>query len=113
MVKRSAPRRRSNTLANGVGNDINRDKLCKAVLSAAEAAGKQFGDKGLVSYLEAQAIATPSPFLTLLGKVLAEEKLSESAKITRIEIIAPQLEERLVQKTTPAIGALAADENEV
>ncbi|UXM95421.1 hypothetical protein N5853_01900 [Bartonella sp. HY329] len=105
MVKRSAPRRRANTH----GNNIEREKLCKAVLSAAEAAGKQFGDNGLVSYLEAQAIATPSPFLTLLGKVLAEDKLSEGAKITHIEIIAPQLED-VVQN---AIGTLDISEDKV
>lgn len=78
-------------------NMLDREKLCKAVLCAAEAAGEQFGDKGLVSYLEAQAIATPSPFLTLLGKVLADDKIQENAKITHIEIIAPQLKQAAQQ----------------
>jgi len=41
--------------------------LHAAILLAAEAAG---GGGGLVGYLTAQAIASPSSFITLLGKVL-------------------------------------------
>ena len=41
--------------------------LHAAILLAAEAAG---GEGGLVGYLTAQAIASPSSFMTLLGKVL-------------------------------------------
>lgn len=70
---------------------INREKLCKAVMQAADAAGKQFGENGLVSYLEAQAVATPSPFLTLLGKVISDEREVEAPRVTRIEIVAPEI----------------------
>lgn len=46
-------------------------KLLKdAILKAAENAGNKVGGDGLVSYLEAQAIENPAPFLALLGKVL-------------------------------------------
>lgn len=68
----------------------DREKLCQAVLEAAETAGKQFGDQGIVSYLQAQAIATPSPFLTLLSKVLADDRDMVKPRITRIEIVTPQ-----------------------
>lgn len=46
--------------------------LKDAILKAAEAAGENLhgeGD-GLQRYLQAQAIANPGPYLTLLGKVL-------------------------------------------
>jgi len=63
----------------------DREKLCRAVLKAAEAVGKQFVDQGglLAFYLHAQAIATPSSFLALLGKVLANE---QDTAVTRIEL---------------------------
>jgi hypothetical protein len=41
--------------------------LKDAILQAAENAG---GKEGMIGYLEAQAIANPGPFMTLLGKVL-------------------------------------------
>ena len=44
--------------------------LKDAVLIAGENAGNQFGDQGLVSYLQEQAIKNPVAFMTLLGKVL-------------------------------------------
>ena len=44
--------------------------LKEAILLAAENAGNQIGNEGLVSYLEEQAIQHPAAFMTLLGKVL-------------------------------------------
>lgn len=41
--------------------------LKDAILQAATNAG---GREGLIGYLEAQAVANPGPFMTLLGKVL-------------------------------------------
>jgi len=64
--------------------------LDAAIIKAAQEAGKKYGDKGLVSYLEAQAHAAPSPFLTLLGKILAREEEQTIPPITRIEIVAPK-----------------------
>jgi len=50
----------------GVPNK-NTTMLKDAILAAAEAAG---GPGGIVGYLTLQAIETPGPFLTLMGKVL-------------------------------------------
>jgi hypothetical protein len=47
-----------------------------AILLAAEAAG---GEGGLVGYLTAQAIASPSSFMTLLGKVLPTQLQGDAA----------------------------------
>jgi len=66
--------------------------LDAAILKAAQEAGKQYGNEGLVSYLEAQAHAAPSPFLGLLGKILVREEEQRVPSITRIEIVAPQWE---------------------
>lgn len=47
--------------------------LKDAILRAAELAGgpeDSDGNSGLVQYLQAQAIANPGPFMSLLGKVL-------------------------------------------
>ena len=44
--------------------------LKDAIIKAAENAGNEIGGNGLVSYLEAQAVANPAPFMSLLGKVL-------------------------------------------
>lgn len=44
--------------------------LKDAILQAAEKAGNAIGEDGLVSYLQAQAVANPGPFMALLGKVL-------------------------------------------
>lgn len=68
----------------------DREKLCRAVLQAAEAAGKQFGDQGLISYLQAQAVAAPSPFLALLSKVLVSNEDTVESPVMRVEIVAPQ-----------------------
>jgi len=68
---------------------LDRERFRQAVLEAAEAAGKQFGDDGLVSYLEAQAVATPSPFMTLLTKIISDSSDLPQATITKIEIVAP------------------------
>ncbi len=46
-------------------------KLLKdAILEAAEAAGSDTEQGGMVGYLTAQAKANPGPFMALLGKVL-------------------------------------------
>lgn len=46
-------------------------KLLKdAILLAAEKAGDDVGDEGMVSYLKSQARENPGPFMSLLGKVL-------------------------------------------
>jgi hypothetical protein len=42
-------------------------RLKDAILDAASQAG---GEDGLVAYLQAQAVANPGPFMSLLGKVL-------------------------------------------
>lgn len=68
----------------------DRKKLCRAVLQAAEAAGKQFGDQGLISYLQAQAVTAPSPFLALLSKVLVSDEDTVQPPVMRVEIVAPQ-----------------------
>lgn len=44
--------------------------LKDAILLAAERAGNTMGKDGMVSYLQAQAIAEPVAFLGMLGKVL-------------------------------------------
>ena len=67
----------------------------EAILKAAEKAGEDLGEDGLVAYLLEQAREKPTPFLNLLWKMAAEEDEYEtSKKITRIEIVAPQLEEK-------------------
>ena len=44
--------------------------LKDAILMAGNNAGAKFGNDGLVSYLEEQAIKNPKAFMTLLGKIL-------------------------------------------
>lgn len=51
--------------------------LKDAILKAAELAGNRVGKDGLVSYLEAQAIENPGPFMALLGKVLPMQVTGE------------------------------------
>lgn len=66
--------------------------LKDAILRAAELAGNEVGKEGMVSYLHAQAIANPGPFMTLLGKVLpiqlagadGEDGLPTSIQITLV-----------------------------
>lgn len=79
-------------------------KLLKdAILKAAEQAGNQLGEDGLVSYLEAQALKNASSFLTLLGKVLPAELANNGQEIktvTKIELVAMKdpLEEKANRK---------------
>lgn len=79
-------------------------KLLKdAILKAAEQAGNQLGEDGLVSYLEAQALKNASSFLTLLGKVLLAELANNGQEIktvTKIELVAMKdpLEEKANRK---------------
>lgn len=73
----------------GVSVKRSGDKnLRKAILDAAAAAGKDFGDEGIVSYLQAQALSAPGAFLTLLGKILAEAEEQASPPVRRIELVA-------------------------
>tara|TARA_R110000737_G_scaffold319063_1_gene330156 strand:+ start:153 stop:479 length:327 start_codon:yes stop_codon:yes gene_type:complete len=53
----------------GVPNK-NTTLLKDAILMAAEKAGNDMGDNGMVSYLEFQATENPNGFMTLMGKVL-------------------------------------------
>lgn len=77
-------------------------KLLKdAILKAAEQAGNQLGEDGLVSYLEAQALKNASSFLTLLGKVLPAELANNGQEIktvTKIELVA--MKDPLEEKTS-------------
>lgn len=66
---------------------LDKKALSKAVLAAAHRAGKQFGEDGLISYLEAQALATPSPFISLLAKAICEADEECASPITKIEIV--------------------------
>jgi len=51
--------------------------LKDAILKAAAQAGDDFGQEGLVSYLQAQAKLNPGPFMSLLGKVLPMQVTGE------------------------------------
>ncbi|KAA6204573.1 MAG: hypothetical protein DU429_05105 [Candidatus Tokpelaia sp.] len=100
-----------NVAGKKTAGKAGRKKLHKAILQAAEAAGKEFGEAGLVSYLQAQAVATPSPFLTLLGKVLTEAEDKTVPPVRRIELVAaagaagPEKESMpAVEKATKAVG---------
>ncbi|WP_332065719.1 hypothetical protein [Bartonella sp. CB189] len=63
----------------------------EALLTAAEQAGSQYGEDGLVSYLKYHALNNPVPFFSLLAKVLPlqvnEESRSNAKTISRIEIV--------------------------
>ncbi|AQX28415.1 MULTISPECIES: hypothetical protein [unclassified Bartonella] len=62
----------------------------KALLTAAEKAGDQYGSDGLVSYLCYHAINNPVPFFSLLAKILplqVTEEDKRNTKISRIEIV--------------------------
>lgn len=48
--------------------------LKEAVLQAAENAG---GERGLIGYLERQAISNAAPFMSLLGKILPMQVTGE------------------------------------
>ncbi|AQX18857.1 MULTISPECIES: hypothetical protein [Bartonella] len=63
----------------------------KALLTAAEQAGNQYGRDGLVSYLCYHAINNPVPFFSLLAKVLPLHVMGENEEktkvISRVEIV--------------------------
>ncbi|WP_455473953.1 hypothetical protein [Bartonella sp. B30(2025)] len=63
----------------------------EALLAAAEQAGSQYGEDGLVSYLQYHALNNPVPFFSLLAKVLplqgAAEAKSNGKTISRVEIV--------------------------
>lgn len=71
-------------------------RLRKSVGKAAALAGKEFGEEGLVSYLQHQALKKPNAFMALMLKVAMPE-LDAAAKITsnitRIELVAPEHKE--------------------
>ncbi|EJF95591.1 hypothetical protein [Bartonella elizabethae] len=64
--------------------------LKEAVIKAAELAGSKYGNEGLVSYLEKQAVKCPAAYLALLGKVLPLQVTGEDGgainMIGRVEI---------------------------
>lgn len=66
--------------------------LKDAILQAAEQAGNTLGDKGLVSYLQHQAIENPTPFMSLLGKVLPTDVTSNGQSVTMPTVITLQAE---------------------
>jgi hypothetical protein len=72
----------------------NPTPLHAAILQAAEAAG---GEGGLVGYLTAQAIASPSSFMTLLGKVLPTQLAGDAKSplqlVSRIERVIVRAED--------------------
>lgn len=53
----------------GSKNKIPAD-LKEAILEAAKLAGEELGQKGMIGYLQVQAIKNPAPFMSLLGRVL-------------------------------------------
>ena len=57
--------------------------LKDAILQAATDAGEE---GGLVGYLQKQAIASPGPFLALLGKVLPLQVVGDSENPLRIHV---------------------------
>lgn len=61
--------------------------LKDAILRAAENAGNEVGDEGLVSYLEAQADKNPVAFMSLLGKVLPLQITGEGGGAVQLNII--------------------------
>lgn len=90
------------TMKNGLGAGPGRPKgmpnkttalLKDAILKAAEAAGGEGEEGGMVGYLTQQARMNPGPFMALLGKVLpmqiAGDPENPLQTITRIELVAP------------------------
>ncbi len=63
----------------------------EALLTAAEQAGYQYGEDGLVSYLQYHALNNPVPFFSLLAKVLPLQVTGEGGDavktISRVEIV--------------------------
>jgi len=88
--------------------ELKRRDLQKAILAAAAAAGEECGPGGLVAYLQRQALATPSPFLTLLGKALAEEEELAAPELRLIELVPaalpPRTEEEAEANLPPKSG---------
>ncbi|WP_142416433.1 hypothetical protein [Bartonella massiliensis] len=73
----------------GVPNKTTRI-LKEAVIKAAERAGSKYGNEGLISYLEKQAVKCPAAYLALLGKILPLQVTGEDGgaikMIGRVEI---------------------------
>ncbi|WP_455476316.1 hypothetical protein [Bartonella sp. B17] len=63
----------------------------EALLTAAKQAGSQYGEDGLVSYLQYHALNNPVPFFSLLAKVLPLQVTTEAEgkvkTISRVEIV--------------------------
>ncbi|WP_039761173.1 hypothetical protein [Bartonella queenslandensis] len=66
---KKTPPRAGQGRVKGVPNKNTR-LLKEAIIKAAERAGKKYGNDGLISYLEKQAVRCPTAYLALLGKVL-------------------------------------------
>ncbi|UNF44534.1 hypothetical protein MNL07_03380 [Bartonella krasnovii] len=88
-TKKPLPPNAGQGRVKGVPNKTTRI-LKEAVLKAAERAGKKYGDDGLISYLEKQAIKCPAAYLALLGKILLLQVTGEDGgaikMIGRVEI---------------------------
>ncbi|WP_208541803.1 hypothetical protein [Bartonella capreoli] len=81
----------------GVPNKTTRI-LKEAVIKAAEQAGNKYGNEGLISYLERQAVKCPAAYLAFLGKILPLQVTGENDEaikmITRVEIVAPVIKDK-------------------
>ncbi|WP_019218686.1 hypothetical protein [Bartonella florencae] len=67
----------------GVPNKNTR-LLKEAIIKAAELAGNKYGNEGLVSYLEKQALKCPAAYLALLGKILPLQVTGEDGGAIKI-----------------------------
>ena len=82
--------------------------LREAVLTAAEAAGNEVGDDGLLSYLMRVALDHPSTFMPLLARVMPQQiKSQQTSPPTSSELHTPEeICEYLRQQDVP-LDALA------
>ncbi len=83
----------------GTLNKITK-RFNEALLTAAEQAGSQYGEEGLVSYLQYHALNNPVPFFSLLAKVLPLQVTGEGnvKTISRIEIVPVKSKETQSEK---------------
>ncbi|WP_455466918.1 hypothetical protein [Bartonella sp. B39] len=88
QAKRTPPKAGQGRV-KGVPNKTTRI-LKEAVIKAAERAGNKYGNEGLISYLEKQALKCPAAYLSLLGKVLPLQVTGEDGgaikMVGRVEI---------------------------
>ncbi|WP_139413110.1 hypothetical protein [Bartonella mastomydis] len=88
-TKKPMPPNAGKGRVKGVQNKNTR-LLKEAIIKAAELAGNEYGNEGLVSYLKKQAVKCPAAYLALLGKVLPLQVTGENGgainMIGRVEI---------------------------